>query len=223
MILAIDTSGENCGVALWRKELIGFRVVSEKLRHNEVLFTQIKSILTDFDVKVDSLSAVAVSSGPGSFTGLRVGMAAAKGLCWAWKLPFIAVPTLEGLAEAVPPRIKRVLALMPARATEVYWALFENVEGKWLRQTEDQVSDVSHLRDACRTEIFLFGEGYDKHRSLLDNLFAGQRITLYHGARVDALAVSTARLAENRFAEGRYDDLMETEPKYCYAFPRRKS
>lgn len=222
MILAIDTSGSTCGLALWQNGPIGVRLVQEGLRHNEVLFDQMNFLFAEHQIQGNSLSAVAVSSGPGSFTGLRVGMAAAKGLCWSWKLPLICVPTLEGLAEAAPSRFKRTLALMPARAKEVYCALFEYCSGKWMRRSEDQVHDVSRLGAVYRDEVFLCGEGYSKHQSELDSIFAGRRLELTENERMDALVVSTARLAARRLERKQFDDLMRTEPIYCYSFPRRE-
>lgn len=222
MILAIDTSGSHCGVALWEDGLVALNQSHSQLRHNEVLLDQIQSLLVEHKAPGSSLSAVAVSSGPGSFTGLRVGMAAAKGLCWTWTLPFIAIPTLEGLAEAVPAGIEKVLTLMPARARDVYWALFEHNTDGWRRKSEDQVSDIQNVGKVCEENVFLFGEGYIKHKDDLDRIFAGRRLALPEGKTPDALAVSTARLAARRWRRGDFDDLMQTEPKYCYSFPRRK-
>jgi len=109
MILGIDTTGMDCSVAIWHEELIGVRTIEGGLRHNERLLSEIDTLLSAESIACDKLDAIAVSSGPGSFTGLRVGMATAKGLCIAWDIPFIAVPTLDGLA----------------RANEAYWTLFE--------------------------------------------------------------------------------------------------
>ena len=221
MILSIDTSGSSCGVALWQDGLIGFRESKKALRHNEMLLDQIHELFGDCEIEHSKLTGVAVSAGPGSFTGLRVGMATAKGLCWSWKKPFITIPTLEGLAEAVHPSAKRILALMPARATEVYWAAFEHDTVQWKRQTDDQVSDIFQLSELIQDDVFLFGEGYTKHKAEIDRIFAGRIITLKDGEETEALAISTARLAAKRYNQKRFDDLMETEPLYCYAFPRK--
>ncbi|HEX7343911.1 MAG TPA: tRNA (adenosine(37)-N6)-threonylcarbamoyltransferase complex dimerization subunit type 1 TsaB, partial [bacterium] len=91
MILALDTSGSRCGVALWSSDLIGHRESDSALRHNELLLHQIQALLAVYEVGRADLRAVAVSSGPGSFTGLRVGLAVAKGLCWSLRLPLICV------------------------------------------------------------------------------------------------------------------------------------
>lgn len=223
MILAIDTSGRDCGVALWLEDLVGIRAMKSALRHNEVLFDLIQTLLAEKIVHYDNLAAITVSSGPGSFTGLRVGMAAAKGLCMVWNIPLIAVPTLEALADGVPLRLPQVLTIIPARATEVYWALFESNGEQRRRKTDDRVSDISELGSACSGDVFLTGEGYSKHQKELDRIFANRRLDLMVSESVEKLVVSTAKLGAARFKEKRFDDLMNSEPNYCYEFPRRKT
>ncbi|MBU1881052.1 tRNA (adenosine(37)-N6)-threonylcarbamoyltransferase complex dimerization subunit type 1 TsaB, partial [bacterium] len=135
MILAIDTTGFKCGTALWDNGRITLLETEEKLRHNEVIFAQIQQLLQDQNSSLADVEAVAVSSGPGSFTGLRVGMAVAKSLCWSLEIPFIAVPTLEGLANCAPADIYSVISIMPARADEVYWSHFAYENNRWEDQT----------------------------------------------------------------------------------------
>ncbi len=222
MILAIDTCGNKCGTALWKEDLIGYLESNGTLRHNEILIEQIRTLFTDYSIDHSLIEAIAVSAGPGSFTGLRVGMSAAKGLCWSWNVPFIAISTLEGLAEAVPPRMDRVMPMMPARAKEVYWAIFKHTEKGWKRQCEDTVSEIYELKNTFSGEIFLFGEGYTKHHADLEGIFLSRIKTLMESEKIESLVVSTARLAAKRYQKGQFDDLMRTEPQYCYAFPRQK-
>ena len=219
MILAIDTSGSHCGVALWQDSLVGFLESDKKLKHNEILLSQIKYLLKQYDVINEIIDDIAVASGPGSFTGLRVGMAAAKGLCWSWKIPLIAISTLEGLVAALPKSINRALPLMPARANEVYWALFERDMSGWRRQCDDSVIDISALNDSFQGDVFLCGEGYEKHKADLDSLLKNRITKTAPSERNDPLVVSTARLAKKRLDVGVCDDLMQTEPIYCHPFP----
>lgn len=221
MILAIETSGSRCGVALWQDGLVGGAESEGGLKHNEILFGQIKSLMDQHKIKLDDLSVVAISSGPGSFTGLRVGMAAAKGLCWSLKLPLIAIPTLEGLGYSVPVMAGQILPVMPARGQEIYWSLFEYDRGGLKQLKDDALNDISDLGDICEGNVFLCGEGYAKHKIELDRVFSGRRIRISGKPRVDPLVVSVARLAAERFRNQEFDDLMKTEPRYCYPFPRR--
>ncbi|RJP73645.1 MAG: tRNA (adenosine(37)-N6)-threonylcarbamoyltransferase complex dimerization subunit type 1 TsaB [Candidatus Zixiibacteriota bacterium] len=224
MILALDTSGPRCGVALWNEttagELTAFLESDADLRHNEMLLDQIRTLQSWNREAFASLTAVAVSSGPGSFTGLRVGMSVAKGLCWVWKLPLVTVPTLAGLAESAPPRVQRALPLMPARAREVYWRLFEyGLEG-WTASADHTVSEVDRIPEAVQGPVFLCGEGYARHRAELDRRFSGRRIELEPGETQEPLVVATARLAAQRLLGGRIADLKNAEPEYYYPFPR---
>jgi len=223
MILTMDTSGRCCGVALWDAGRIEFVETVDNLRHNEVLFERLRELLNRSAVLPSDLKAVAVSSGPGSFTGLRVGMAAAKGLCWSLNIPLIAISTLEGLAASVPRRVQRVLALMPARAREVYWNLFEHDSAHWNPRGSFSVSEVAEVSQAVQGSVFLCGEGYQRHRQELDAQFADRRLELAAKEVLEPLVASIARLAAERFARGHFDDLIKTEPLYFYPFPRTHS
>jgi tRNA threonylcarbamoyladenosine biosynthesis protein TsaB len=221
MILAFDTSGRDCGVALWKDSSAGVRIEEGALRHNEKLLEMMLSLMSEKNVAKQDLEAIAVSAGPGSFTGLRVGLATAKGLCMAWDIPLITVPTLESLAESVPKCISNVLALMPARAKEVYWALYINGQEERKKEGDIRVDDIEQLNQLCAGSLFLVGEGYKKHQSELDRIFQDRRLTLAASESVENPVVSIARLGAKRFRNGQFDDLMNSEPNYCYAFPRR--
>ncbi len=222
MILALDTTGHDCGIALLWEDYFQMRIIEGGLKHNEILLSEIDRLLADNAISGAKLSAVAVSSGPGSFTGLRVGMAAAKGLCMAWKIPFITVPTLDGLAASVSSEVGRVLTLMSARATEVYWAVFEWSASKWDRLTENQLDDISILNQKIDGEVFPVGEGYIKHQTEIDRIFKNTLIQNKQTIKVKPLVHSTAIIARTKFVNGQFDDIMESEPQYCYAFPRKR-
>ncbi len=222
MILALDTTGHDCGIALLWEDYFQMRIIEGGLKHNEILLSEIDRLLADNAISGAKLSAVAVSSGPGSFTGLRVGMAAAKGLCMAWKIPFITVPTLDGLAASVSSEVGRVLTLMSARATEVYWAVFEWSASKWDRLTENQLDDISILNQKIDGEVFPVGEGYIKHQTEIDRIFKNTLILNKQTIKVKPLVHSTAIIARTKFVNGQFDDIMESEPQYCYAFPRKR-
>lgn len=222
MILAIDTSGNRCGTALWKDELLGFIESEGALRHNEVLIPQIETLLRKFAVESGLIQAIAVSSGPGSFTGLRVGMATAKGLCFSWKIPIIAIPTLDGLVESVRYPTDRVMPLMPARAKEVYWAIYIHANENWVRQGEEEVTPISGLNNLFSGNISLLGEGYTKHRDEIDAILDKRISPRIEMDQIDPLVVSTARLAARRFKKNNFDDMIQIEPRYCYSFPNKQ-
>ncbi len=223
MILALDTSGTQCCTVLWDGEVVAQAQPEGQLRHNELLLFQMQRLLAESKVLPEQLQAVVVSSGPGSFTGLRVGMAVAKGLCWSWNLPLIAIPTLDGIAAGVPNRFPQVLALMPARAREVYWRLFQNRSGNWEPKGELSIGEIGSLGSMIAGAVFLCGEGYELHRAELDVFFTGRVLSLEPGETLPSLAVNTARLAEKRLKLGQVEDLKTCEPQYCYAYPRIKA
>jgi tRNA threonylcarbamoyladenosine biosynthesis protein TsaB len=222
MILAIDTSGQRCGLALWNGKLLDYTETRDNLRHNEVLLSRLRDLLQRNHFQLSNLKAVAVSSGPGSFTGLRVGMAVAKGLCWSQQLPLITVPTLEGLAAGVPARLKRVVPLMPARASEVYWVLYEYEERSWKQQSDYSVCEVAKLSEVIHGSVFLCGEGFERHYDALVSSFASRRLVIDETESLEPLVISTARLAERRYLDAQCDDLKASEPEYFYPFPITK-
>ncbi len=223
MILALDTSGSNCGVALWGGKSLQYREIRDHLRHNEVLLTLIEEIFLETDRTSEALTGIAVSSGPGSFTGLRVGISTAKAMCWCWGKPLFMIPTLLGLAAATPEGISRVLALMPARAREVYTGIFHKQGGEWIQIGETQVCRLDVLPNLITGDVHLCGEGYIRHQQELDAMFQHRIIPLPEDAERLPLAVITARLAAERLRSGHSDDLYSSEPEYCYPFPRKSA
>jgi tRNA threonylcarbamoyladenosine biosynthesis protein TsaB len=221
MILALDTSGSNCGVALWGGSSLRFREIRDQLRHNEVLLTLIEEIFLEADCNAEKITGIAVTSGPGSFTGLRVGVATAKALSWCWGKPLFMIPTLSGLAAATPDGIPRVLALMPARAREVYAGAFQRHEGGWIQICKTQVCSLDSLPHLISGEVHLCGEGYMRHQRELDAIFRKRILPLPENKERIPLAVITAQLAAERLQRGESDDLYASEPEYCYPFPRK--
>ena len=140
LILALETATAQGGVALTRGALLGGRALAEYSLHPETLHGRrllgpAEMLLADSGLSWDDLDAVAVSRGPGSFTGLRLGMAAAQGLSLATGKPLVAVPTLTALAAQAPLLDMPVCALLDARKGQVYAALYENREHRENRET----------------------------------------------------------------------------------------
>ena len=129
LLLNIETATEVCSVSLAREgEVIGLRESVEGQNHSVLLGVYVDELLREHGVRVEDLDAVAVSMGPGSYTGLRIGVSLAKGLCFGGDVPLVAVGTLQALAAAVADRVAEEDALycpmIDARRMEVYTALF---------------------------------------------------------------------------------------------------
>ena len=125
-ILNIETATKNCSVALAKegKTILCKEIAEEGYSHAERLHVFIENIITEAGISFYDLVAVAVSQGPGSYTGLRIGVSAAKGLCFALNIPLIAVDTLQVLASQVQVSSGLIIPMIDARRMEVYSAIF---------------------------------------------------------------------------------------------------
>ena len=166
-ILHIETSTEKCGVALAQNAtILGSREVLENgFTHAKQLHTLIDEVLSECGLLPDQLDAVAVSEGPGSFTGLRIGCVAAKGLCFALDIPLIALPTLQILAT---PHSKNsmVVSLLDARRDEVYAAVY-NKGGTLKGETHAHILTASSFADLAANQVSFVGTGAEKTKDLL--------------------------------------------------------
>lgn len=125
-ILNIETATKNCSVALAKegKTIICKEIAEEGYSHAERLHVFIEEIIKEAGITLKDLAAIAVSQGPGSYTGLRIGVSAAKGLCFALDIPLIAVDTLQTLASQVTISSGLIVPMIDARRMEVYSAIF---------------------------------------------------------------------------------------------------
>ena len=128
--LHIETATNICSVALSQDDkIIAFNEEQESLKHSEIIALQIKNVLNESKIKFKDLSAVSLSEGPGSYTSLRVGMSAAKAICYGHNIPLIGINTLESLAYSSKSKINEKILLCPmidARRMEVYASLFKS-------------------------------------------------------------------------------------------------
>jgi tRNA threonylcarbamoyladenosine biosynthesis protein TsaB len=139
-ILCLETATTNCSVAL---SVNGSVIVlqednSNQFSHAEKLHVYIEDVLTKANIDKSDLDAIAVSKGPGSYTGLRIGVSAAKGLCYALDIPLIAIATLQSLAFQVKTKESFIVSMLDARRMEVYSAVFSS-EKKEIRETKAEI------------------------------------------------------------------------------------
>jgi len=166
-MLAIETSGDLCSVALLKNENVFYEInANEKNIHSEILFKLIDSVLAYTGVELNELKAVAVSNGPGSFTGLRIGVAAAKGIASGAKLPMVFVPTFEALAlqisSAFPKETKFALA-NKVNSNELYFAKYEAGESNSYSVVDElQVISAEELNGKSGDAEKIFGNYQSK-------------------------------------------------------------
>lgn len=161
-ILHLDTATKVCSVAVSDADLLidFIDLEEESFSHGEKLNLILQELLQRSQISLKDLQAISISEGPGSYTGLRIGLATAKALCYALSLPLIAISSLESLASRIPnPENLNVLAAIDARRMEIYGAMYDR-EGKQLTPTEPTIVDVSSFQDF---EPFVYGgDGAEK-------------------------------------------------------------
>ena len=163
MILAFETSAKAASVALLDKGiLLGEGYQNTGLTHSQTLMSMAEDLLDNCGKTISDITAVAVANGPGSFTGVRIGVAAAKGLAWGKEIPCYGVSTLEAMAEALGVYDGYVVPTMDARRNQTYTALFRADAGKLTRMMEDCAISFAELGETlkiCEKPIFLVGDG----------------------------------------------------------------
>ena len=170
-ILNIDTALETATVSLSKgPDLIGFFTTAEQKEHATMLHPGIKKLLGEHHVKMQDLNAVAVTAGPGSYTGLRVGMATAKGLCYALNIPFITIGTLELMAINAASYLtisdELLCPMIDARRMEVFTALFDRNAQVYKNARALILSKDSFREELISNQIIFFGNGASKFENL---------------------------------------------------------
>lgn len=213
-MLGLDTATRRASVGL----LIDGEVVVEQSRpaqgsHAVSLLPLIDAVLRQANCAVRGLDAVAVSSGPGSFTGLRVGISVAKGFARATGVRLVAVPTLEGLARTVPGEPGVICALLDARKGELYSACFESSAGGWRRLTADRLVTADTLAAMLPTPCVVVGDGVTVCESMLRTHF-GTRVSLLPADTYGPRGGVIAAMGWERLQAGEGADVSGLEPMY---------
>ena len=172
MILCLETATPSCSVALVHNgEVLACEEDPQGQNHSEKITLFIDSVMKKAGISYNDLDAVAVSMGPGSYTGLRIGVSTAKGLCYAVSKPLIAIPTLEAMAYGGKTIVTNGLfvPMIDARRMEVYAAIFDENINK-IKDTEAVIIDGNSFADLKKDHhLYLFGDGADKCAELFEN------------------------------------------------------
>ena len=221
LILSLDTSTQNCSVALHDKgQLISQELVSEEGSHSKALTLLIEKVMKTAGCSLQDISAVAVSIGPGSYTGLRIGLATAKGICFALDKPLICLPTLQVLASAVPNEAgSLLLPLLDARRMEVYAAVY-NTELQEVSPQEAHILTPESYQ--AYTPVVAFGNGSEKWQESCTH----PSITFLDGPLLPE-AKYMGKLAHDAFLNQKFENLVTKEPDYLKEYmgvkPKLKS
>ena len=212
-ILNIETSTTNCSVSLFNDlELIDcIEENTQDYSHSKSLHVFIDSVLKNSELKPKDLSAISVSKGPGSYTGLRIGVASAKGLCFALDIPLISIETLKILSENISNK-GIVIPCLDARRMEVYSAVFNN-KNERIRDTRAEIlNEDSFNKYLSVDEVYFIGNANKKIKEII----------AHKNARfIDDVLPSSRQmgaLSFNKFKNNQFEDLNNFEPLYLKDF-----
>ncbi len=212
-ILNIETATKNCSVAIAKegKLIVCNQIAEEGYSHAERLHVFIESALEEAGISYENLSAVAVSQGPGSYTGLRIGVSAAKGLCYALDIPLISIDTLQVLASQVNTIDGLIVPMLDARRMEVYSAVFaSNLEKK--REIKAEIITEDSFND-YEDSIYFVGDCLDKCKPFLTN-----SNFIFLDAVVYPSANEMVSLSFEKFLKNDFVDVAYFEPYYLKDF-----
>jgi tRNA threonylcarbamoyladenosine biosynthesis protein TsaB len=212
-ILHIETATKNCSVAIAKdgQTLVCREIAEEGYSHAEKLHVFIEEALAEANLAYKDLAAIAVSQGPGSYTGLRIGVSAAKGLCFALGIPLIAIDTLKVLALKAEHSDGLIIPMIDARRMEVYSAVF-NAEHQKIRGVQAEIITSDSFAD-WPGKIYLIGDCLDKCKTVLnDARFVFLNDIIYPSA------AQMGAMAYEKFQKNDTVDVAYFEPYYLKDF-----
>lgn len=220
-ILAIDTSGANCSVAIVDdKKILADFTINNGTTHSQNLVPMIKQAQDFANIDLSQIDAFACSIGPGSFTGLRIGIATIKGFALSLDKPVLSVPTLLGLAYNISNFNGIICSIMDARNDNVYAGIYRSEAGESLTLAEDYISDnvsvlIERLKD-YEDDIIFVGDGAEVYQNLLlQNLQSDSQNILFAPAHLNGeYASSVARAALDMASRNEFCDYNSLSPLY---------
>lgn len=224
-ILHIETATQVCSVALSDDgKLTALRESDDRNSHSAILTIFIDEIMRSAGIAFDTLDAVAVSMGPGSYTGLRIGVSTAKGICFALDKPLIAIGTLHSMAAGMlaggesgtteRPSISTLLCpMIDARRMEVYNAIFDINLNRVRAIQAEIIHESSFSEELKKGEMWFFGDGAGKCKDILGN---SPNAKFIDGFRLSAAYM--VNLAEEKYKNSDFEDVVYFEPYYLKDF-----
>lgn len=216
VFLCIETSTHNCSVAAFRgTEMLSLvEQSSDSYIHGEKLHLFIEQALSEAKLTTNDLTAVAVSKGPGSYTGLRIGVSAAKGLCFALQIPLYSVNSLRVLANSLSRDEvgeAQVLSVIDARRMEVYSAIFD-ADGKEVSETQAEIVEADTFENRRSSTFILVGDAQEKLKSVLP----GEHYIFT--SHIYPSASHMGAIIAEKIANGDTEDVAYFEPFYLKDF-----
>ncbi len=220
-ILSIETSTHQCSVALhMNQRLVAYQQLGLEKSHASKLTLMIQDVMRQVELPMKELNAIAVSRGPGSYTGLRIGVGTAKGLAFTLEKPLIGVSTLEAMAvqaAALCPGKHLLCPMIDARRMEVYTALF-NQEGQRLAKDYPLILEENSFEQTLKErEVLFFGNGAEKFQGLISHSNAYFLKDMHPAAWAVGIAAGV------KYEQEEFDDVAYFEPEYLKAFQATKA
>ncbi|TAF72493.1 MAG: tRNA (adenosine(37)-N6)-threonylcarbamoyltransferase complex dimerization subunit type 1 TsaB [Bacteroidetes bacterium] len=212
-ILSIETATKICSIALHSNgKPISFTQFFIDKSHAERIHALILSVLETSKLKFENLSAIAISAGPGSYTGLRIASALAKGLCFSLDIPLISIETLDAMAIGLPLSLFKKCPMLDARRMEVYCRLYDE-NNNAISPTEAKIIDSeSFINELENSKIVFYGDGSLKCKNLISHPNAFFLDDFY------PTALQIGKLAFEKFNQNNFEDLAYFEPHYLKEF-----
>ncbi len=217
LILNIDCSSKTASVSIAEEGLVKLSVTNDTQKdHASFLHTGIKELLSISSARLNDMDAIAVTSGPGSYTGLRVGMATAKGLSYAASKPFICINTLAAMAKAlinITANRSEVLfcPLIDARRMEVFTAIYDNEMKEKLSPCAMILEEASFKNELQHNQLIFFGNGSEKLKQIIQHtnaLFVAEA----------TIVNSISELSFEKYSNQHFADIIYSEPSYLKDF-----
>ena len=213
LILNIGTATKNCSVSLSNegKTMVCKEIAEQNFSHAEKLHLFIAEVLSENNLKFSDLKAVAVSQGPGSYTGLRIGVSSAKGFCYALNIPLIAVDTLQLLAKQIQIEKGIILPMIDARRMEVFTAFYDKNFNQ-IRNVQAEIIDENSYAEIDEI-LHLVGDGTEKFKTTLTN-----DKFVFHSNVIYPSAKEMSALSYEKFQNHDFVDVAYFEPFYLKDF-----
>ena len=222
IILNIETSSKNCSVSVSKNgQIIGLKEQSyDEYSHSKSLHVFIDEIFKEIELSPQKLSAVAISEGPGSYTGLRIGVSAAKGICIALNIPLIAIDTMQILARKIECTEGYIISAMDARRDEIYYSVFKSNNCKIpikVGKTDSMIIKSDSFSNYFESSTVNFvGNCNEKIKGFLDHK------NIIFSDFILPSANEMGIISFSRFKKSEFEDISDFQPKYLKEFGGKK-
>tara|TARA_B100001109_G_scaffold247193_1_gene236738 strand:+ start:78 stop:740 length:663 start_codon:yes stop_codon:yes gene_type:complete len=215
IFLAIETTTKNCSVALFKNNILidSFENISEKYMHAERLTQFIVNLLNDNSISFNDISALILSKGPGSYTGLRIGTGTAKGMCYALDLPLISVSTLKAMAYSMAKSKEYdfYCPMINSRRSEFFSALYDVENNEIISSKSDEIN-IADYDIYKQKKVLFFGQNIDKLKDTINQK------NIFFKCNVFPSAKDLGEIGYFKYKKEMYEDLAYFEPFYLKDF-----